>query len=88
MSGGSSVSFGSLTPNRRKLKKREPFYRISGSSWLGSRAFDVYESRYIKMNEYNIGMSEFLVKLLNKELYCDIFPDDFILDKNFYNRID
>lgn len=48
----------------------------------------VYESRYIKMNEYNIGMSEFLVKLLNKELYCDIFPDDFILDKNFYNRID
>ena len=41
ISGGSSVSHGSLTPNRRKPKKREPLLGNSECSWLRSRAFGV-----------------------------------------------
>ena len=48
----------------------------------------VYESRYSKMNEYDLNISEFLVKVLNGELYCDIFPDDFVLEENYFNAVD
>ena len=47
----------------------------------------VYESRYSKMNEYDLNISEFLVKVLNGELYCDIFPDDFVLEENYFNAV-
>ena len=60
MGGGSSVSSGSLTPNRRKLKKREPFYRISKSSWLRSRAFGVCGGLF----ESTVKPSDILVKRL------------------------
>ena len=47
----------------------------------------VYESRYESNMSYIMGMEEFLCKLLKKEIVCPIFPDDFILEKNYYETI-
>lgn len=47
----------------------------------------VYESRYASKMSYIMGMEEFLCKLLGKEIVCPIFPDDFILEKNYYEAI-
>lgn len=44
----------------------------------------VYESRYAGNISYRMGMEEFLCKLLKKEIECPIFPDDFILESNYY----
>lgn len=37
----------------------------------------VYESRASDYHEYNMGLAEFLYKILTKELECLAFPDDF-----------
>ena len=47
----------------------------------------VYESRYTNNMSYIMGMEEFLCGLLSKEIVCPIFPDDFILEKNYYETI-
>lgn len=47
----------------------------------------VYESRYASNMSYIMGMEEFLCKLIKKEIVCPIFPDDFILEKNYYDSI-
>lgn len=50
--------------------------------WLTSNIVDewniiVYESRSSDYYEYNVGLAEFLYKILAKELECSAFPDDF-----------
>lgn len=47
----------------------------------------VYESRYASNMSYAMSMEEFLCKLLRKEIVCPIFPDDFILEENYYETI-
>ena len=47
----------------------------------------VYESRYANNMSYIMSMEEFLCGLLSKEIVCPIFPDDFILEKNYYETI-
>ena len=47
----------------------------------------VYESRYASNMSYIMNMEEFLCRLLSKEIVCPIFPDDFILEKNYYETI-
>ena len=47
----------------------------------------VYESRYSGNMSYAVSMEEFLYKLLKKEIVCPIFPDDFILEENYYETI-
>lgn len=47
----------------------------------------VYESRYVRYMSYIMGMEEFLCKLLKKDIKCPIFPDDFILEDNYYQTI-
>lgn len=47
----------------------------------------VYEARYASNMSYIMSMEEFLYRLLKKEIVCPIFPDDFILEKNFYETI-
>ena len=47
----------------------------------------VYESRYGSNMSYEMNMGEFLYKLLRKEIVCPIFPDDFILEENYYETI-
>ena len=50
--------------------------------WLTSKMCDewhivVYESRSSDYYEYNMGLAEFLYKILTKEVECLAFPDDF-----------
>lgn len=47
----------------------------------------VYESRYASNISYTMSMEEFLCRLLKKEIVCPIFPDDFILDNNYYETL-
>lgn len=47
----------------------------------------VYESRYARNISYIMGMEEFLCKLLKREIECPFFPDDFILESNYYEKI-
>lgn len=47
----------------------------------------VLESRYARNMSFIMGMEEFLCKLLKKEIECSIFPDDFILESNYYDNI-
>ena len=47
----------------------------------------VYASRYTEYIIYAMGMEEFLCKLLNKDVICSIFPDDFVLDDNYYEFV-
>lgn len=44
----------------------------------------VYASRYTEYVTYAMSMEEFLCNLLKKDIICSIFPDDFILDSNYY----
>lgn len=53
--------------------------------WLTSDTSDewnivVYESRLSDYYEYNMGLAEFLYKVLEKEIECSAFPDDFLGD--------
>lgn len=47
----------------------------------------VYESRYANNMNYIMGMEEFLCRVLKKEIVCPFFPDDFIIEKNYYETI-
>ncbi|MBQ2922487.1 MAG: SMI1/KNR4 family protein [Tyzzerella sp.] len=47
----------------------------------------VYESRYANNMSYIMSMEDFLCGLLSREIVCPIFPDDFILEKNYYETI-
>ncbi len=47
----------------------------------------VYESRYAKCMRYAMSMESFLCGLLSKKIVCPVFPNDFVLEKNFYNGI-
>lgn len=47
----------------------------------------VYESRYANNISYMMSMEDFLCGLLTKEIVCPIFPDNFILEKNYYETI-
>lgn len=44
----------------------------------------VYASRYEEMEVFEMTMVEFIYKLLTEEVECSIFPDDFLIDDNFY----
>lgn len=48
----------------------------------------IYESRYSNMQKYDEDLSGFLVNLLSKKISCDIFPDDFIVNDNYFISID
>lgn len=47
----------------------------------------VFASRYSESIKYPMTMEEFLGKLLEKEIACSIFPEDFVLDNNYYETI-
>lgn len=47
----------------------------------------VYESRYSGKEKYLMDMTQFLCGLLDKSIICSIFPDDFVLDNNYYKTI-
>lgn len=47
----------------------------------------VYASRYSECVKYSMMMEEFLCKLLQKDIVCPIFPDDFILENNYYEKV-
>lgn len=47
----------------------------------------IFESRYVSSTNYIMGTEEFLCKLLKRELVCPIFPDDFIVESNYYETI-
>lgn len=47
----------------------------------------IFEARYISCVRYSMGTEEFLCKLLNKEIVCSIFPDDFVLESNYYESL-
>lgn len=47
----------------------------------------VYGSRYLDNEKYLMTMEEFLYKLLKRNIICPLFPDDFILDTNYYENI-
>ena len=54
--------------------------------WLTTKVTDewniiVYESRSSDYYQYNMGLVEFLYKILAKEINCEAFPDDFPGDK-------
>ena len=36
---------------------------------------------------YAMSMEDFLCKLLRKEIVCQIFPEDFIQEENYYETI-
>ncbi len=44
----------------------------------------IYASRYSDIGVFNMSTTEFLYKLLSKDLICLIFPDDFLIDSNYY----
>ena len=44
----------------------------------------VFSSRYEDIMSYKMSMESFLYGLLSGKIECDIFPEDFILDENFY----
>ena len=44
----------------------------------------IYASRYSDIEVFNMSTTEFLYKLLSKDLICSIFPDDFLIDSNYY----
>lgn len=48
----------------------------------------VYASRYSSMMKYKMNLLDFLIGVLSKKIYCDIFPKDFVLDENYYVAID
>ena len=47
----------------------------------------VYESRYASNMSYAMSMEDFLCKLLRKEIVCQIFPEEFIQEENYYETI-
>jgi len=47
----------------------------------------VYSSRYTEYVTYAMCMEKFLCNLLKKDIICSIFPDDFVLDSNYYVTI-
>lgn len=60
--------------------------------WLTSNVVDewniiVYESRSSGYYEYNMGLAEFLYKILTKDIKCSAFPDDFPGDKYKFREI-
>ena len=44
----------------------------------------VFSSRYEDIMSYKMNMVKFLYGLLSRKIECDIFPEDFVLDENFY----
>ena len=44
----------------------------------------IYASRYSDIEVFNMSTTEFLYKLLSKDLICLIFPDYFLIDSNYY----
>lgn len=45
----------------------------------------VIESRFSNKKIYDMSMTEFLYNLVDKNIVCTIFPDDFIRNENYYN---
>lgn len=48
----------------------------------------VYDSRSPEFIQYNFSMFEFLIKLIKKEIICEIFPSDFPSDEPEFIAID
>lgn len=49
----------------------------------GKRSIVVMEARYAEIYKYDMELTEFIYKLLNKEIQCNAFPDDFF-EENYY----
>lgn len=47
----------------------------------------VFASRYSESMNYPMTMEQFLSKILEKEIICSIFPDDFVLEDNYYETV-
>ena len=47
----------------------------------------IFASRYAYVYSYKLNMVDFLTGLLTKKIECDLFPDDFVLDNNYYGSI-
>lgn len=50
----------------------------------GTRSIIVMEARYAKIYKYDMELTEFICKLLNKEIQCAAFPVDFFGEKYNY----
>lgn len=61
----------------------ELYWNYNGSK----QTIVVIASRYSEMQEYDMGMDEFLYKLLSNKISCNIFPSDFVSEKNYYHSI-
>ena len=48
----------------------------------------IFASRYADVFSCKLNMIDFLTGLLTKKIECDIFPDDFVLDNNYYGSIE
>ena len=48
----------------------------------------IFASRYADVFSYKLNVIDFLTGLLIKKIKCDIFPDDFVLDNNYYGSIE
>lgn len=48
----------------------------------------IFASRYDDVFSCKLNMIDFLTGLLTKKIECDIFPDDFVLDNNYYGSIE
>lgn len=61
--------------------------------WKTGAAFEdweivVYESASPDYYSYKMSLSEFLYKIITKELECDIFPDDLFEEEVIYTAVD
>lgn len=52
---------------------------------MGTRNIVVIESRFSNKKIYDMSMTEFLYNLVDKNIVCTIFPNDFIRNENYYN---
>lgn len=47
----------------------------------------VFAARYTLIKRYSMSMEEFLSNILTKAIKCEAFPDDFVLDRNYYSLL-
>ena len=48
----------------------------------------VLSSRYADIFSCKLNMTDFLTGLLTKKTECNLFPEDFVLDNNYYDSIE
>lgn len=54
----------------------------------GETEIVVFSSRYADIFTCKLNMTDFLEALLSKRIECNLFPDDFVMDNNYYDSIE